>query len=108
MNASVRPLPGDQMIDDPDGTLTEQAYVEAIRHAIANHPRSLQRAIGPSEVGIECDRRLAYKLLGHPERDGGDGWLPTVGTGVHSWLEERSTTPPTATWSPDHPTRSAG
>ena len=63
----------------------------AIRHSIAhastNTARSLQTAIGPSEVGQPCARRLAYKLANiAPVSDGGDGWRPTVGTAVHTWL----------------------
>jgi hypothetical protein len=66
----------------------QQALMQAIRHKIDNHPRSQQKRIGPSEIGNPCDRRLGYKLLGHPENPRGDAWKPTVGTAVHSWLEE--------------------
>lgn len=61
--------------------------LDGIRHAIDNHPRSLQTRIGPSEVGVECDRRIAHKLLGTPERKRSAPWRPTVGTAVHAWLE---------------------
>lgn len=88
MNASVKPLPADLHVDDPDGTLTETAYLHVIHDAILNHPRSLQTAIGPSEIGTPCDRKIAYKLLGHPERPQPPAWFPTIGTGVHSWLED--------------------
>ncbi|GAA2178496.1 hypothetical protein GCM10009785_01280 [Brooklawnia cerclae] len=59
----------------------------AIHTAITDHPRSQQTEIGPSEVGIECDRRLAYKLLKFPEPER-DNWKATVGTAVHAWMEE--------------------
>ena len=61
----------------------QQAVYGMIRHAIAHHPRSLQKRIGPSEVGTPCDRRIGYKLLGHTENERGDAWKPTVGTAVH-------------------------
>lgn len=87
MNASVPAWPGN-IIDDPQGDTVRAAYLHVIHDTILNHPRSLQKAIGPSEIGIECDRRLAYKLLDKPERHQAPAWLPTIGTGVHSWLEE--------------------
>ena len=82
---SVKPLPDAMRSGDAD-TLRED-YLSTIEAAIMNHPRSLQTQIGPSEIGIECDRRIAYKLLGFPERDRGPAWLPTIGTAVHAWLE---------------------
>ena len=69
--------------DDIADTLTA-----AIKNAITQHPRSQQTRIGPSEVGQECARRIAYKLLGQPENSHRDApWLPTIGTAVHAWLE---------------------
>ena len=62
-------------------------YLSAIIHTIENHPRSQQRAIGPSEVGEPCARKLGYKLLGVPERPQQPAWKPTVGTATHAWLE---------------------
>ena len=66
----------------------QQAVYDVIRGAIANHPRSLQKRIGPSEIGATCDRRIGYKLLGQEENPRGDAWKPTVGTAVHAWLEK--------------------
>lgn len=68
--------------------LARTDLMDAIRHKITHHPRSLQRRIGPSEIGNPCDRRLGYKLLGQPENPRGDAWKPTIGTAVHAWLEE--------------------
>lgn len=63
-----------------------------ISQAIANHPRSLQKAIGPSEIGMPCMRRLAYKLAQIPEvAEQVAAWRPTVGTAVHSWLADTFT-----------------
>lgn len=56
--------------------------------AINNHPRSLQVKIGPSEIGTECDHCLAAKLAGWTETERGEAWLPTIGTAVHSWIEQ--------------------
>lgn len=60
-----------------------------VRDYEANRPRSLQRAIGPSEVGTACSRRLAYRLLGvDPVNTTSDPWAAIVGTSVHAWLDQ--------------------
>jgi hypothetical protein len=61
-----------------------------VEGAIRNHPRSLQTRIGPSEIGDPCARKIAYKLAGAPVVNGEDRtpWKPTVGTAVHSWLQD--------------------
>jgi hypothetical protein len=62
---------------------------QTIIHAASNAPRSLQTAIGPSEVGQPCLRRLAYKHLDvAPASTSGDIWRPTVGTAAHAWLAD--------------------
>jgi len=70
----------------PDLTWTE--YREVIEAAIAGAPRSLQKRIGPSELGNPCDLCLGRKLAGIPEIPQAPAWLATVGTAIHSWLEE--------------------
>lgn len=58
-----------------------------IRLAAAIAPRSLQSAIGPSEVGTPCTRRLAYRWLGvDPVGLDGDPLASIIGTATHSWL----------------------
>lgn len=57
--SAVGPLPAHLMRrGDPDAAFDD--YFSAITYAIVEHPRSKQRAIGPSEVGDPCARRLAY------------------------------------------------
>jgi hypothetical protein len=59
----------------------------AIRDTIVNQPRSLQTKIGPSEMGHPCDRRIAHKLAGTPEVNGGRvAWKPYVGTAIHEQM----------------------
>lgn len=76
------------LIDTSDDRRARADYLAAITKAIVEHPRSLQRAIGPSEVGDPCARKLGHKLLGTPERPQQPGWRPTIGTAVHAWLED--------------------
>lgn len=58
-----------------------------IRERDSGSQRSMQRALGPSEIGDECDRRLTYRLLDmEPTGRSGDPWPAIVGTAVHAWL----------------------
>lgn len=59
-----------------------------IEDAIRNHPRTLQVALGPSEIGTACDRCLVNLLAGHKATEHVVPWLPTIGTAVHAWLDE--------------------
>lgn len=73
--------------------------VRMIRRHEATRPRSLQSALGPSQVGNPCDRSLAFDL---ERATGGDvptgGVIPSdpvpaiVGTAVHAWLERAADT----------------
>lgn len=63
------------------------AVLETVEKAITQEPRTLQTAIGPSELAMECEHCLAAKLAGWvkmPEA----AWLPWIGTAVHAKLEE--------------------
>lgn len=64
------------------------AYLDIIADSIVNQPRSLQKRIGPSEMGVECERAILHKLNGDQEPRGGIPWKPTIGTAVHTYLEE--------------------
>ena len=81
------PLPKELTQTGGSTDVTIDELFDVITKRIAHHPRSLQKAIGPSEVGQACARRLAYQLLGHEERQSGPNWKATVGTAVHAWLE---------------------
>lgn len=55
----------------------------------ANSARSRQKKIGPSEIGVACQRALAYKLAGTEERpDNRLPWAPIQGTAVHAYIAE--------------------
>ncbi|MFJ2029449.1 hypothetical protein [Streptosporangium sp. NPDC087985] len=65
------------------------SVVQTVKHAGAHAPRSLQRVIGPSEIGMPCVRRMAYKLCDWPEvNTSGDPWASIIGTAVHAWMAE--------------------
>jgi hypothetical protein len=91
--AQIEPLPVHLTQRGGSVDLVKAELLDLIKHAIHNHPRSLQKRIGPSELGHDCARRIGYKLIGHPENEFPDDvpWLPTIGTAVHGWLEEQFT-----------------
>lgn len=75
-----------------DPTLVHLECIDVIKAAISGTPRSLQKRIGPSEIGHPCTRRIAYKVAGVAEVNSEAGWRPTVGTAVHEWLAYTFTT----------------
>lgn len=63
---------------------------QVITDAGAYSPRSRQVSIGPSELGEECTRKLAYKLLDCEKvnTSSSGSWAAQVGTAIHSHLEQ--------------------
>lgn len=66
---------------------TAAGVLQAIVESMARHPRSQQKLIGPSEIGIPCRRALLYKLAQAEEPDRGPAFKPWVGTQCHAGLE---------------------
>lgn len=61
--------------------------IAVVQNAARNAPRSKQAAPGPSELGVPCDRRLAYKIMDWDRpNDSRDQWPSTIGTSVHAWM----------------------
>lgn len=72
-----------------DATGLRGTILETIRNHANNSERSLQKRIGPSQVGTPCHRRLAFEMSGLPEtRDLNDPWASILGTAGHAWLEK--------------------
>ncbi|MEX3610047.1 hypothetical protein VVR12_03225 [Rothia sp. LK2588] len=85
--STVRVRPGGGTGFDK-ATETAELLMDTIEDHITHHPRSQQVRIGPSEIGMDCTRRLIHKLAGDTEPDRGPAWKPTVGTACHSQMEE--------------------
>lgn len=71
-------------------------YAAELRRVVAhqaNHSaRNLQRHLGPSELGVPCDRQVVGKLAGLPVTNHvADPWPSIVGTAVHAWLADAFT-----------------
>jgi hypothetical protein len=61
--------------------------------------RSLQKAIGPSEIGHPCPRNVAFKLAGVTKQPNRIDPLPSIlGTAFHSWMETHL---PAGEWLPE-------
>lgn len=72
-------------------TIPDQYTAEITRlieQQISNQPRSLQRRIGPSEIGNQCDHCLAARLAGWEKQEVETPWVTVIGTSVHAWLEK--------------------
>lgn len=68
---------------DPAG-LGAELVRDVVGEALKVQPRSLQREIGPSEIGIPCPRRLGYKFAHVPPTGIAPiKWAAAVGTAVH-------------------------
>lgn len=76
-----------------------QRYAQELRDVVVRYasrlPRSVQRHLGPSELGHHCDRQLVGKMAGVSFRHGGnqlhDPWASIVGTAIHAFLEKAFT-----------------
>lgn len=81
-------IPGMKGMSEFDLGVKED-IIEVVRWADANRSRSKQVALGCSEVGHACERRLAYRIAGTPASGySNDPWPAVVGTAVHAWMEE--------------------
>lgn len=81
------PLPGIG-ITPYDLELREE-LTQIIQWADHNSERSQQVKIGASEIGMDCTRRLAYRIAGVPSvHRRMDGWPAIVGTSIHGWMEK--------------------
>ena len=65
----------------------KREIIQIVRGYDASRPRSLQKHLGPSEIGAGCMRQIGYKLAGRePVNETADPWFPVIGTAVHAWL----------------------
>ena len=74
--------------EDPFAAMIKREIMDMVKWADNQNPRTHQQAIGPSEVGSLCDRRLGYRLSGIPKCNVDfDPWPSIMGTAIHSWLD---------------------
>jgi hypothetical protein len=66
---------------------TAAEYESVIAAGVHAHDRTAQKLIGPSEIGVPCDRALLHKLAQQQEQRAGVPWKPAVGTALHTQME---------------------
>ncbi|HSJ75767.1 MAG TPA: hypothetical protein VK899_06260 [Gemmatimonadales bacterium] len=75
---------------DAFANMMKSLLIDVIMWAQADvmNPRGKQVAVGPSDLGTPCDRRVGYRLAGVDKVNTEfDPWPMIMGTAVHSWLE---------------------
>lgn len=78
--ARVKDVP----VVDPEAYALGAVYRTLIGLGSTLAPRSQQRALGFSELGYACERRIAYRLAGTPVTNRRDPLASLLGTGFHS------------------------
>lgn len=83
----------DLAIFTPPQPFDDHPIATALRAAVLDQanlaPRSLQKALGPSEYGEPCARKLAYRLMDEEKTNTDtDPWASIVGTATHAWLAD--------------------
>jgi hypothetical protein len=73
-----------------------QRYAKTLRNVFEHHaaraPRTLQQHLGPSELGVMCDRQVAGKMAALPATNHVvDPWPSIVGTACHAWAADAFT-----------------
>jgi hypothetical protein len=71
-------------------------YAVELRRVFTEHaeraPRSLQLHLGPSELGVACDRQVVGKMAGQAKTNHVyDPWPSIVGTACHAWAADAFT-----------------
>jgi len=76
-----------------DNSPLRDDLIRMVRRAAAVAPRTVQSAIGPSQVGTPCDRSLAYQMHGGEDSNAkfSDPIPALVGSAFHRWLEHAAT-----------------
>jgi hypothetical protein len=88
MQAAPAPLNGSSPWASRYAAELRRVFVE---HA-ARAPRSLQLHLGPSELGVNCDRQVAGKMAGLASTNHVmDPWPSIVGTACHAWAADAFT-----------------
>ena len=93
----MSPSPADFMASAPappgGNSAWSSRYAGVLRRvfldAASRAPRTLQQHLGPSELGVECDRQVAGKFAALPATNHvADPWPSIVGTACHAWAAE--------------------
>lgn len=90
---------GQSYATDAKAEALRQNIIHFVTEAAKNSDRSLQKAIGPSEIGSPCPREVAYKVAGvEKQPDYQDPFPSILGVAFHAWMETRL---PAGEWIPE-------
>lgn len=85
MQAAPAPLNGNTPFASRYAAELRRVFHEQASQA----PRSLQAHLGPSELGVECDRQVAGKMARLPATNHvADPWPSIRGTALHAWAAD--------------------
>jgi hypothetical protein len=88
MATSPAPLNGNTRWASRYANTLKDVFYEAAKRA----PRTLQQHLGPSELGVMCDRQVAGKMAALPATNHVvDPWPSIVGTACHAWAADAFT-----------------
>lgn len=88
LSQPTAPTPTSTQGNTPWAMAAAGRMADVLRRYSARRPRSLQRHLGPSELGVECDRQVVGKLLGlEATNHVTDPWPSFVGTAGHAELD---------------------
>lgn len=83
------PAPAPTSGNTPWAAEQARRLTDIVQRYSARRPRNLQRHLGPSELGVECDRQVVGKLIGEPATNHvTDPWPSFMGTAGHAEMEE--------------------
>lgn len=83
----------------PESAALRLKIIKMVTDAGNGAARSLQKAIGPSEIGHPCTRQVAFKVAGVPKNPNWLDPMPSIlGTAFHAWMEENL---PRSEWIPE-------
>lgn len=72
----------------PESEALRLKIIKMVTDASNGAARSLQKAIGPSEIGHPCTRQVAFKVAGIPKNPSWLDPMPSIlGTAFHAWME---------------------
>lgn len=75
--------------NNPESEALRLKIIKLMTDASNGSARSLQTAIGPSEIGHPCPRKVAYKLANVRENTSYQDPFPSImGVAMHAWMEE--------------------
>lgn len=78
-------VPVSTMGNTPWASAAARRFMDILQRYSARRPRSLQRHLGPSELGVQCDRQVVGKLIGEPSTNHvTDPWPSWMGTAGHA------------------------